>query len=265
MDDIHYDSYSKTMGLVHEGLELLRRTEARAEGEEVRDLIAERSVVRMLLKGHDLECVISQVSYLRKHVDTELFESSHLLLLCSHTDVALIDQRVLALAGSFILPLIRSRIPDLCAESLRNLVLDSSCGVGRNSFSTAALPLDVELIEHSVLEEHCRKHDFPGSAPERPQSIGFSSLPVVELAYQIYLCSVRSPLAEDPVALVVAVHSVVHMVVHSLAQGSVDRHPLLEVHDHLMPSVDDVLVWHQPLIVVINHILLHLCTHIQLF
>ena len=262
MNYVHDHGDAEAMSLVHKSLELLRSTEARAEGEEVRHLIAERTIVRMLLESHYLERVISEVGDLRKHVGTELLECSHLLLLRSHADMAFVDQRMLALSRLRILPLVRNSIPHLGAESLGHRILDSPCGIGRKPFRSASLPLYVKLVEHSVLKEHRRQHDLPVSASERLHGICLCPFPVVELSDQIYLGRIRSPLAEHPVPLVVTVHPIEHMVVHALAQGSVHRHPLLEVHDHLMPSIDDILVRHQPLIVVINHFLLLFCAHI---
>ena len=168
-----------------------------------------------------------------------------------------------ALARPGVLPLIWNRIPYLGTESLGHRVLHGPCHICRESFGTASLPLDVELVEHSVVEEHRREDDLPVSAAQRPHRISLGPLPVVELADKIYLGGVRSPLAEDPVALVVAVHSVVYMVVHALAQRSVDRHPLLEVHYHLMSAVDHLLVRHKPLVVVINHFLLLFRAHMS--
>ena len=130
------------MGIIYQRLELLRSTEARAESKEVRYLIAERSVVRMLLESHDLKRIISQFGNLREHICSELLKSTHLLLLCSHTDMALVDKWMLTLARLRILPFIfLERIPDLCTECLCMRVLDRSCHISRDSFRTTAFPL----------------------------------------------------------------------------------------------------------------------------
>ena len=142
MNDIHHHCNAKSMGIINQRLELLRSTEARAESKEVRYLIAERSVVRMLLESHDLKRIISQFGNLREHICSELLKSSHLLLLCSHTDMALIDKRMLALARLRILPFIfLERIPHLRAECLCVRVLNSPCHICRDALSTAAFPL----------------------------------------------------------------------------------------------------------------------------
>ena len=54
------------------------------------------------------------------------------------------------------------------------------------------------------------------------------------------------------------------MVVYAFGQGPVDRISLLEVHNHLMTPVYDILIWKEPLVGIVDHFLF-LCTHIVLF
>ena len=75
MDDVHHDGDSHPVGCVNQFLELLRCAEPRAQGEKVRDLVAERPVLRMLLEGHDLDRVITEVLDPRQHILPELAES----------------------------------------------------------------------------------------------------------------------------------------------------------------------------------------------
>ena len=115
-----------------------------------------------------------------------------------------------------------------------------------------------------MIQEHGRKHNLPVSASERSEGICLRAFPVVELTDQIYLGGIRRPLAEHPVALCITVKSVIYMVIHSPAQGAVHRQPVLEGKDHLVTSVNDILVRLEPLVGVIDHLIL-LCTHIYNF
>ena len=90
MHYIHHDSDSEPMGIIHQGLELLRCAETRAERKEIGHLIAERAVIRMLLKSHYLYRVIAQVSHLGKYITPEILKSTDTFLLSGHSDMALI-------------------------------------------------------------------------------------------------------------------------------------------------------------------------------
>ena len=113
-----------------------------------------------------------------------------------------------------------------------------------------------------MLKEHLREHDFPVSATERLESICLTALPVVEVTDKVYLGGIRSPLTEHPVSLVVTVHTVEHMIVDALGQGSVHRIAILKFQNHLIATVNDILVRQEPLVSVINHLCLLFCTHI---
>ena len=93
-----------------------------------------------------------------------------------------------------------------------------------------------------MLKEHRRKGYLPISATKRFESISLTALPVIEIADEIYLGCVRGKLTENPVALSIPMHSVIDMVVYAFGQGPVDRISLLEVHNHLMTPVYDILI-----------------------
>ena len=113
-----------------------------------------------------------------------------------------------------------------------------------------------------MLKKHLREHDFPVSATERLESICLTALPVVEVTDKVYLGCIRSPLTEHPVSLIVTVHTVEYMIVDALGQGTVHRISVLKFQNHLIATVNDILVRQEPLISVINHLCLLFCTHI---
>ena len=154
MNDIHHHRNSESMCLINQSLELLRSTETRTQSKEVCHLIAERSVVRMFLKRHDLQGIISQVRNLRQDIQTELLKRSDLLLLSRHSDMAFIDKRMRTSARLAMLPLVWDRIPHLCTECLCMRILHSSGNICRNSLTTTARPLDIKLVQRTMIEEH---------------------------------------------------------------------------------------------------------------
>ena len=266
MYDIHDHRDAEAMGIIDQGLELLRSTETRTQGKEVCDLIAERSIIRMLLKGHDLKGVISQLGHLRKHILAEFLECTDLLLLRSHADMAFIDKRMRPLSRLSVLPLVGlERIPHLSAECLGVRILYSPGHIGRKPLGSAALPLYVKLVKRAVVKEHGRKHYLPVSASQRLEGISLGTFPVVELSDEIYLRRIRSPLTENPVSLSVTMKSVIHVVVHALGKRASHRESVLELKDHLMPAVNHLLVRLQPFIMIIDHLFLLLCAHIFSF
>ena len=265
MNDIHHDRDSESVSIINKGLEFLRRTETRTQCIEVRHLVTERAVIRMLLKSHYLKSIITELSHLRKDIQSELLESTDLLLLRSHTDMALINKRMRSLARLLVLPYIRfHRIPHLSTETLGMRVLHSSGHICRQSFSSTAFPLDVKLEQGSMIKEHVREHYLPVSASYRLECIYITAFPVVELTDDIYLGSIRRPLAEHPVTLIITMQTIIHMIVHTLAQRAVHRHPLLGLKNHFMPAVDHILIRHQPFVIVIDH-LFSFCAHIAIF
>ena len=81
VDDVHHDGDALPVSIVHQALELFRRTEAGAEGVEIGHLIAEGAVIGMLLQGHDLEGVVPELLHLRQDGLAEVLEGGDLLLL----------------------------------------------------------------------------------------------------------------------------------------------------------------------------------------
>ena len=264
MNDIHHHSDTESMSLIHKGLEFLRCTETRTQSEEICHLITERAVIRMLLKSHDLKCVISQIRYLRQDIQTEFLECSDLLLFRRHTDMALIDKRMRTFSRLSMLPFIRLRIPHLSAECLCMRILHRPGYICRDSLSTTARPFYIQLVQSAMIKEHRRQDKFPVTASDRLKGIRLGALPVVELADHIYLGGVRSPLTEHPVARSITMKAIIRMIVHSPAEGTIHRKPVLQVKNHLVSSVNDILVRFQPLVVVINHLSLLFCAHIFL-
>ena len=150
MDYIHDDGYTCSMGFIHQPLELFRSAEAGTQREEARYLITEGAVVRMLLQRHDLQGVVAKPLDSRQHGTAEVIESGHGFFLTAHAYVALVDERMRPGPGPAMLPLVRSRIPDLGAENLCVGVLHHACCVGRDALSPTAWPLYPQFVQGSV-------------------------------------------------------------------------------------------------------------------
>ena len=91
MHEVHDDMHTSAVSIVDEGFEFIRRTEATAGRKEIRYMVSEGAVVRVLLDSHDLHAVITQLIDTRQHITTELLVRIHFLLFGTHADMALVD------------------------------------------------------------------------------------------------------------------------------------------------------------------------------
>ena len=146
MDYVHDHCNTESVSVIYKRLELFRSTETRAEGEEVGHLIAEGTIVRMFLKGHYLEGVVSKICNLRKDILPEFFECADLFLLGSHAYMTFIDKRMGSLAGLSVFPLVRLRIPDLGTELFGDRILHGTGGISRYSLRSSSRPLNIQFV-----------------------------------------------------------------------------------------------------------------------
>ena len=245
--DIHNDGYPLSVGVVHQGFELFGRAKSGAQGKEIGDLVAEGAVVRVLLQGHDLDGIVTQGLDLGKNVFAEFFKRAHFLLLRGHANVALVNERVRALAGVAVFPRVGlGGSPHLGAEDFGYLVLDHAGGIGREALSAAARPLDIEFVQLAVPKEHCGNLEFPVAVSNGLEGIGVCPLPVVAVSYEENLGGVGSKFTEHPAAVLEFVQAVVKMVVHSILEEAVSGNVLKGLPDVLVPGVNGAFVRHEP-------------------
>ena len=258
MHDVHNDGDALGMRGIHQGLELLGGAETGTEGEDVGDLVAEGTVVGMLLKGHDLEDVVSQLRDLGQDVAAELVEGGDSLLLTAHSDVALVDEGIGTFAGTAVLPDVGlPGVPDLGAEGLGIGVLDGARDIRGQTLAAAADPLDIKLVEVAVGKEHLRQPDLPVAAADGFQGIAFGPVPVVEIANQADACRIGRPFAENPAAVLRMMETVEEMVVYSGGKGAVAGDGVAFLEDAGVPHVDGRLERHQVRVGIVDHPFLH--------
>ena len=208
MHEVHDDMHSTTVGIIDEGFEFIGRSETAAGSKEIRYMVSEGSVIRVLLNGHNLHAVIAQLIDTRQHITTELLVRIHFLFLGTHADMALVDEQsfVAALSpplwggrvGFSILPLILGFIPNLGREYLRLLVLHHAAHIRRDTLSVTAVPLDEQFVHLAMSHRFLRQLRFPYAISDRLQTISLVLLPVVHVALDINRRSVRCPLTQHP-------------------------------------------------------------------
>ena len=164
-------------------------------------MIAETSVVRMFLYGHDLYAIVPIGSDAGQHVFTELIVRPDFLCILRHTDVAFINQQGSRIgAESLLFPHVRLfGRPDLRTEDFGLFVLYHAAAPCRNTFAASAFPMYFQLIEVAVFEGVAAQFDFPVPGVLYPFQLVFRRfLPVIEIAYQIDFGGMGRPFAEYP-------------------------------------------------------------------
>ena len=201
--EVHDDLHTASVRVVDERFEFVRCTETAGSSEEIRYVVSERAVVRVLLDGHDLHAVIAQFLNTRQHIATELLVRVHFLLLGTHADMALVDIETvltdfLHLGSVAVLPLVFGFIPHLCGKDLGLLILNDAAYVRRDTLSVTAVPLHEQLVHLSVLHGFAGQFGFPHAVADRLETIGFVLGPVVHVAFDIDRGGIWSPFAQYP-------------------------------------------------------------------
>ena len=199
---------------VDKGFEFLRSTEPGAQGEEIRHLVAERAVIRVLLESHYLDRVVPQIFDPRQDIPTELTECGDFRLLGTHPYVTLVDQRMRPAQHFVMFPLVGlRRIPDLGAENFGLRVLDKPPAICGDPFAPASRPLDEQLVQVAMTEEKPIKAQFPVAFPRHFELVSGGSFPIVEIPDKVDPRSVRGPFPDHPRPVGFFVEPVVQMVV----------------------------------------------------
>ena len=92
MNDVHNHCYAARVSVIDKRLEVLRSTKAARSSEEARHVVAERSIIWMLLDSHNLNGIVAVGMNTRKHIFAEFFIRTHLFGILTHAYVALIYQ-----------------------------------------------------------------------------------------------------------------------------------------------------------------------------
>ena len=143
----HRDAHA--VGLVHEVFEILGVPEAAGGGKEVRHLIAEGAVIRVLHDRHELHGVVPEVLHPRQHVVGKLPVGADAVFLGGHAHVSLIDEQVRVGLEFFVRPGVgRDGVPDLTDPLIALGVLNDAPCVERN------VPGDGAAVSHDGLDAH---------------------------------------------------------------------------------------------------------------
>ena len=214
-------------------------------------MIAETSVIRMFLNGHNLNTIVSVLRNSRQYILTEFIVRTNLFRILSHTDVAFVNhQRSHIRRKGLFLELIRFlRIPYLCTENLGLFILHNAGSPCRNTFTASAFPVHFQLVQVAVLHGLFRQIDFPVTRLAHTfHTESRFLLPVIEIAYQVDFRRIRRPFTEGP-SLVCAVQTKIHVSGSKIRQRLLSYQFLFFFYHMLMTAVDSIGVWFQPRII----------------
>ena len=162
MDKVHYHTQAHPVCLVNQRLELVRRTEPGRSSEEIRDLVPERSVVRVLHNRHKLQRVIACLGDPRQDVRAKLIVGSHPKDFLGHTNVSFVDHRKLRSLRRLMTPRIDlGRIPELGVKNLGLGILDNTASPDR--YAVQAMPgvMDLQAVQAFVSQNMIAYRDLP--------------------------------------------------------------------------------------------------------
>ena len=117
-------------------------------------MIAEGTVIGMLLYGHYLNAVIAVLNDTWQHIILELGIGTHFLSILPHTHVTLVNEEgvLLGLKNLFLELVGLLGIPHLCRENLRIIILHHTTAPGWNTLPFSTIPLHFHLVQLSMLE-----------------------------------------------------------------------------------------------------------------
>ena len=208
----------------------------------------------MLLNSHNLYAVVSLLDYTRQDIVFEFLVCAHLLCILRHTNVALVDkQRRRVRLESLLLPFIFFlRSPYLSREYLCLIVLNNTAHPCRYALALTTVPLHEHLVEVAVLKGCLGKLYLPVlSVLALLQGILWRFLPAVEVADKVNLSSIRSPLAENPFALSVAMKAVIQITRSKIREFHLTTIRKMVYHPQcmVMTTTNSIFVWLKPWVI----------------
>ena len=147
-------------------------------------------------------CCLISLPHLGQDVFLELFVRADLFRIARHADMALINQERVAIRTEMILlpDIGRFRLPDLCRENFRLLVLHHAPAPSGDALPLAARrPFHFHLIEVAMMDGIRWQLQLPvARVPYLLAAVALLLLPAVEIADEENIQRMRRPLAEHP-------------------------------------------------------------------
>ena len=199
--DIQQHTYSGPVGLVDQVFQVIRLAVPVRCGKEVRYLVSERSVIRMLLYRHQLDGVVAQVQDARNDIVREFPVGTDSLPVLCHADMRLVDQRGFRLFFHKLRVCPRIcflRVPYPRTQRMALFVHAHPGAVCRQALKPVLSLPDPQLGILAVLQGVLSlQRNFPYAVVPACQRMAFP-VPVVEVADQAHFIRTGHPFPEYP-------------------------------------------------------------------
>ena len=203
MHQVHHHREFHPVCRVDEVTQIVGRAEARGRCEEIGHMIPERSIIWVLLHGHQLQGVIPQCRYFGQDRVGKFAPRAHMPIFGSHAGVRFVDQgsEVLRQAEVRIFPSEGVLGEELSSEIERLRVLNHPADVGRDTVQGTIVRDDAQFYPGERGEAFpvgvFVQEGFPGAAFQARERV-FLRVPPVEVAHQTYRLRRGSVFTEPP-------------------------------------------------------------------
>ena len=144
---VHHHRDTHPVRRIDQPAQVVRHTETRGWREEIGHMIAERTVVRVFLYGHQLQYVVSQSGDAGQNVPGKFLPGTHMAVLGSHSRMGFVDQgrEVRRQAEFRVLPSVVALREELSGEIERGFVLYHAAYVGRDTVQSSVVRNDAQF------------------------------------------------------------------------------------------------------------------------
>ena len=163
MNNVHNHSNSHLMSGIDQCFQFVGSTKTGRSSKKAGYMIAETSIIRMFLNGHNLDTVIPFFSDTGKYFLAEFVISAHFFLPLCHSDMTFINQQWIRVRlECFLFEFIGFlRSPDLRTEYLGLFILHHTSSPCRNTLALSAFPVYIQFVEIAMMNGIRRQVNFP--------------------------------------------------------------------------------------------------------
>ena len=207
------------VSLVYQVFQIIRLAKPGAGSEEVSNLVAKASVIRVLHNGHKLNGIVACFLDVFQRNVCKLPIGTDAAFFLRHTHMGLIDKKLVFADKSIIRPGKQNLIVDnLCIKGVVGFILNGPSGIQGKMLGANVLVLDDGLylaaVPQSVISG---EEDFPVLIVESGERMR-CGIPCIKFAFQVELVGGRSPLTVIPAAIYM-VETVIPVTVGKFFQG----------------------------------------------
>ena len=203
------------MGFINQIFQIIWLAIPAGGGKEIRHLVAERSIVRMLLNCHQLNRIVAIFDDARDDIIGEFAVSAYATFLLRHTDMRLVNQQLLIfLRFEFFIRPAESLIrrPNFRYETTGGFILHDARSVKWDTVKTATVAAHLDFHFLAMFQRIATfEFNLPDTVIQTRHRVR-TAIPVIEVANQMHRICARRPLTVNP-AIICARKTKVHVAI----------------------------------------------------